>query len=121
MDWLRQTKEPLFPDVLWSRPENKRHAGKLLIIGGHKQTFNAVSEAYSATLKAGIGIVRVILPDSLHKMLHAVFPDAEFASSTPVGSFSRLALDDLVLASEWADGVLLAGDFGHNSETAILL
>jgi hypothetical protein len=122
MNWLKQTPDkPLFPDVLWSRPENRRHAGKLLIIGGHMQSFNAVSEAYSAALKAGIGTVRVVVPDSLRKMLVKLFPEAEYAASTPIGSFSRQALGELLEASRWADGVLLAGDFGRNSETAVLL
>jgi ADP-dependent NAD(P)H-hydrate dehydratase / NAD(P)H-hydrate epimerase len=122
MNWLKQTPDkPLFPDVLWSRPENRRHAGKLLIIGGHMQSFNAVSEAYSAALKAGIGTVRVVVPDSLHKMLVKLFPEAEYAASTPIGSFSRQALGELLEASRWADSVLLAGDFGRNSETAVLL
>src|SRR5437868_284792 len=120
-NWLRQNREPLFPNILWSRPENKRYAGKLLIIGGHKQSFNDVSAAYSAALKAGIGTVRVILPDSLQKMLAKVFPEAEYAASTPIGSFSRQALGSLLDAADWADGVLLAGDLGRNSETAILL
>jgi NAD(P)H-hydrate repair Nnr-like enzyme with NAD(P)H-hydrate dehydratase domain len=122
MDWLKQKPgEPLFPDLLWSRPENRRHAGKLLIIGGHKQSFNEVSAAYSAALKAGVGTARVILPDSLQKMLHKLFPEAEYAAANQIGSFSRQALGTLLDATEWADGVLLAGDFGHNSETAILL
>jgi hypothetical protein len=122
MNWLKQTADkPLFPDVLWSRPENRRHAGKLLIIGGHKQEFSAVSEAYSAALKVGVGTARVILPDQLQKTLVAVFPEAEYAASTPIGSFSRQALGTLLDTAEWADGVLLAGDFGRNSETAVLL
>lgn len=121
MDWLRQVKDPAFPDILWSRPENKRHAGKLLIVGGHKQNFNDVSQAYSAASKAGAGTIRVIVPDSLQKMLHTVFPEAEYAASTKIGSFSRQALGTLLDAAAWADAVLLAGDFGRNSETAILL
>jgi ADP-dependent NAD(P)H-hydrate dehydratase / NAD(P)H-hydrate epimerase len=120
-NWLRQTSGPLFPDVLWNRPENKRHAGKLLIIGGHQQSFNGVSEAYGAALKAGIGTARVILPDKLQKMVSKLFPEAQYAPSTPIGSFSRQALDVLLEAAGWSDGVLLAGDFGRNSETAILL
>lgn len=122
MNWSRQAPDkPLFQDVLWSRPENRRYAGKLLIAGGHQQNFNAVSEAYTAALKAGIGTVRVVLPDSLQKMLHKLFPEAEYAASTPIGSFSRQALGTLLDAADWADGVLLAGDFGRNSETAIML
>jgi NAD(P)H-hydrate repair Nnr-like enzyme with NAD(P)H-hydrate dehydratase domain len=122
MNWLKQTKDkPLFPDVLWSRPENKRHAGKLLIIGGHQQSFSAVSEAYSAALKAGIGTVKVVLPNKLEKTLRSLFPEAEFAASTPIGSFSRQALGQLLDLADWADAVLLAGDFGRNSESAVLL
>ncbi len=120
--WIKQSlAKPLFEDLLWSKPENRRYAGKLLIIGGHKQSFNDVSVAYAAALKAGAGTVRVILPDSLEKMLSKVFPEAEFAPSTQIGSFSRQALDKLLESAGWADGVLLAGDFGRNSETAILL
>jgi hypothetical protein len=121
ISWVRQTKEPAFPDVLWSRPQNKRTAGKLLVVGGHKQSFNAVSAAYSSALGAGIGTARVILPDSLQRALKGIFPEAEYAPSTDIGSFSRPALDTILEAANWADGVLLAGDFGHNSETAVLL
>lgn len=121
MNWLRQTKEPLFPDILWSQPENVRYAGKLMIIGGHKQSFNAVSEAYSSALKAGIGTARVILPDALQKPLKGLFLEAEFAPSNAIGSYSRQALDTLLKVASWADAVLLAGDFGRNSETAVLL
>ncbi|MBX4201347.1 hypothetical protein KW803_00415 [Candidatus Saccharibacteria bacterium] len=121
-NWSRQTEDkPLFPDVLWSRPENKRHAGKLLIIGGHSQSFSVPSRAYAAALKAGAGHVRILLPDSLQKTVGKAFPEAEFAPSTPIGSFSRPALDLFLDLATWSDMVLLAGDFGKNSETAILL
>lgn len=120
--WLKQTLEkPLFPDILWSRPENKRHAGKLLIIGGNSHGFATVANSYSSAGKAGIGEPRILLPDVLQKTVGKLFPEASFAASTPSGSFSRQALAQLLDESEWADGVLLAGDFGHNSETAILL
>ncbi|MBX4197224.1 hypothetical protein KW801_01560 [Candidatus Saccharibacteria bacterium] len=121
-NWLRQTADkPLFPDVLWNRPENKRYAGKLLIIGGHSQSFSAPSRAYTAATKAGGGAVRIVLPDALQKTIGKAFPEAEFAASTPIGSFSRQALELFLDLANWADGVLLAGDFGKNSETAILL
>lgn len=122
ISWLRQTKDkPAFPDLLWSRPENKRYAGKLLIIGGNSHAFNAVSSTYAAAQAAGIGTARVILPDKLERMLSKVFPEAEFTSSSISGSFAQTALGPICDAADWADGVLLAGDFGKNSETAILL
>jgi NAD(P)H-hydrate repair Nnr-like enzyme with NAD(P)H-hydrate dehydratase domain len=122
MDWLKQTKDaPAFPDILWSRPVNKRHAGKLLIIGGHSQSFAEPSRAYAAALKAGAGHVRIVLPDALQKTVGKAFPEAEFAPSTPIGSFGRQALDLWLDLAAWADGVLLAGGLSKNSETAILL
>jgi hypothetical protein len=121
-NWFKQAQDkPLFEDVLWSRPENRRHAGKLLIIGGNKHLVAAPGIAYSAAQKAGIGSCRVILPSSTKRMIGKVFPEADFAPSTPSGSFARESLDLLLEHAQWADGVLLAGDFGRNSETAILL
>ncbi|HSW85039.1 MAG TPA: hypothetical protein VLF79_00285 [Candidatus Saccharimonadales bacterium] len=120
--WHKQTLgRPLFPDLLWSRPENKAQAGKLLIIGGNVNSFAAAGEAYREAIKSGIGTVRVILPDSLQKTVGRVFEAGEYAPSTPSGSFSRPALAEMLDKSQWADGVLLAGDFGRNSETAIVL
>jgi NAD(P)H-hydrate repair Nnr-like enzyme with NAD(P)H-hydrate dehydratase domain len=120
--WLKQTAEaPLFPDLLWSRPENRNQAGKLLIVGGNAHGFAAAGEAYAAASAASIGTARVLLPDSLQKTVGRVFAAGEYAPSTPSGSFSRKALAELLELGRWADGILLAGDFGRNSETAIVL
>ena len=122
--WLKQTDEPLFPDLLWSKPENKRQAGKLLIAGGNLHSFAAPAAAYAAAVKAGIGSVKVLLPDSLKSQIgHFQGPalEIEFGGSTPSGSFARTVLAKLLEEAERANGVLLAGDFGHNSETAIVL
>lgn len=120
--WQKQTKDsPLFPDLLWSRPETRLHAGKLLIIGGNGYEFKAPANAYGDALEAGIGTAKVLLPDSMKKTVEDIFPEAEFATSTHSGSFARAALEQLLSLAEWADGVLLAGDLGHNSETAIVL
>ncbi len=119
--WLKQGDEPLFPDLLWSRPESKQARGKLLVVGGNSHVFAAPGNAYTAAVKACIGATRVLLPQSLNKTLGAHLPDAVFAPATPSGSLSRQALDVLLENAQWADGVLLAGDFGRNSETAILL
>jgi hypothetical protein len=120
--WLRQTKDkPLFPDLLWSKPENRQYAGKLLVVGGNLHSFAAPATAYMAAQKAGAGVVRALLPDVTKKILGQRFFEAEFGASSPSGSFSQKAYLDLMEHAEWADSVLLAGDFGRNSETAILL
>ncbi len=120
--WHRQTpEEPLFPDLLWSRPENKQNAGKLLIVGGNAFGFAAAAEAYGEASRAGIGTARVLLPDSLRKTVGKVFAAGEYAPTTPSGSFAQSALAELIDMAGWSDATLLAGDFGRNSETAILL
>ncbi|HSX35422.1 MAG TPA: hypothetical protein VLH84_00640 [Patescibacteria group bacterium] len=120
--WVRQELgKPLFADLAWSRPENKLQAGKLLIAGGSLHGFAAPAEAYAAAVKAGIGTARVLLPNAVQKIVGRVLENGEFAPSTPSGSFSQKALDELLFQALWADATLLAGDLGRNSETAILL
>lgn len=119
--WHKQGSEPLFPDLLWSRPENKAQAGKLLIIGGNSFGFAAVGEAYAVATKAGVGTCRVLLPEAVRKVVGPVMEHADFAPSNPSGGFAQNALSEWLAHAEWADAVLLAGDMGHNSETAIVL
>lgn len=118
--WLKQGTEPLFPDILWSRPESKATSGRLSIIGGNSHGFGAPGIAYNSSMSAGVGSVNVLMPDAIKKIVKGLLPDAEFAPSTPSGSFSRQALSNLIDASNRSDCVLLAGDVGRNSETAVL-
>jgi hypothetical protein len=120
--WQRQALDkPLFPDLLWSRPENRTFAGKLLIIGGNAHGFAAPANAFTEAERSGIGVARVLLPDSLRATIGRVFVAGEYAPSTPSGSFGQQTLAELIAMSDWSDGVLFAGDLGRNSETAILL
>ena len=122
--WQKQTTEPLFPDLLWSRPENKMQAGKLLIIGGNAHGFSAPATAYTEAEQAGIGTTRVLLPDHIRRQLlhfHGASLELEYAPSTPSGSFASKALAEMLDHALWADVVLLAGDLGRNSETAIAM
>jgi NAD(P)H-hydrate repair Nnr-like enzyme with NAD(P)H-hydrate dehydratase domain len=120
--WLKQTTDkPLFPDIEWQRPEQKALRGKLLIIGGNKLGFAAVAQAYNDALAAGAGECRVILPDALKPVIDKQAFDCLFVPSNPSGGMSKDALQTLQAASAWADTLLLIGDAGRNSETAITL
>lgn len=119
--WHKQGNEPLYKDLLWDKPENKQHAGKLLIIGGNLHSFAAPGAAYQAAIASGIGIAKVLLPDALKKTVGSFLENGEFAPSNKSGSFSRKALSDWLDFAMWADGVLIPGDMGRNSETAIVL
>lgn len=118
--WHRQTADkPLFPDVEWNKPERRDQAGKLGIIGGNKLGFAGVAASYQVALQAGAGEVRVLLPDVLKKTIPAVITDTIFASTNPSGSLAREATIEMQALGTWADGILLIGDAGRNSETAL--
>lgn len=124
MDYWRKQEisKPLFEDIIWSKPQQKSQCGKLLIVGGNLHAVGAPAGAYDAAIKQGVGECKVVMPSSTKKFFGAKPPEQiMLISSTPSGSFSSQALGELKSYFDWADGVLLAGDFGHNSETTVLL
>lgn len=124
MDFLlRQTKaKPLYADLMWSRPENKNSAGKLLIIGGNSHGFGAPGEAFAAAEKAGAGVIKVLLPDNLRATVpKAMQENIYFLPSVKNGGFAKQSLAEMLDFAAWADGVLIAGDIGRNSETVITI
>lgn len=119
--WQKQIiNKPLFPDIEWSKPEQRSHAGRLGIIGGNKLGFAGVAEAYGAALQAGVGEVRVLLPDVLRKTIPNTITDTLFGATNPSGSLAKDAKVELAALAEWSTGILMIGDAGRNSETAIL-
>lgn len=119
--WQQQSLgKPLFPDIEWNKPEQRSLAGKLGIIGGNKLGFAAVGESYVVAQDTGVGQVRVLLPDMLKKAVPPIITDVIFAASNPSGGLARDARPDMHTLGSWADAVLLIGDAGKNSETAIL-
>jgi len=120
--WLKQEeKRPLYPDFEWKKPENKRRAGKLLLIGGNAHGFAAVAMNYKAAVDCGAGQVRVLMPDAVEKVVKNQFPDAVFLPSNVSGGFAKSGLDQALAATDWADAVVFVGDSGQNSETGLLL
>lgn len=119
--WRKQTiDKPLYPDIEWSKPEQRSQRGRLGIIGGNKLGFAGVAESYGIALGAGAGEVRVLLPDVLKKTIPAAMTEVIYAPTNPSGGLSRDALTEMKAIGEWSTGVLLIGDAGRNSETAIL-
>jgi NAD(P)H-hydrate repair Nnr-like enzyme with NAD(P)H-hydrate dehydratase domain len=119
--WKRQTADaPLFPDIEWSKPEQKSMAGKLGIIGGNKLGFAGVAEAYMTALSTGAGSVRVLLPDALQKTIPKTITDTVFAPTNISGSLSNDALTEMTALGEWAHSILLIGDAGRSGETAVV-
>jgi len=119
--WKKQAaNKPLYPDVEWNKPEQRSQAGRLGIIGGNKLGFAGVGEAYGVATKSGVGDVRVLLPDVLKKTIPPVMTDVIFGATNPSGSLAKDAQAEMQALGAWATGILLIGDAGRNSETAIL-
>lgn len=116
--WHKQKTKPLYPEVDTWQPEQRRFAGKLLIIGGNRGAFFAVAKAMETANKMGVGDVRVLLPDSLRGKLPKI-PEIYFAKAEASGAFGKSALQEMLLQLEWAEAVLIAGDLGKNAETSI--
>lgn len=119
--WTKQEpNKPLFEDVLWNRPEQRSKAGNLLIIGGSAHGFRAVVGAHQTANENGAGQVKVVLPSVLKKQLPPDFADGIFLPSNDGGGFSTSGLEELQETAKWATGILMIGDTGMNSETAVL-
>lgn len=118
--WHKQTSaQPLFPNLLWSRPETRLGAGKLLIIGGHEHDFANIARAHQLAYAAGAGTVMSILPEAVKKHV-GVLSECDFLPSNQGGGFAKESLNELLHHMAWADMVLMPGENGRNSETAIL-
>ena len=115
-DLLVQKNQPLFPRILWDKPVNKKAAKRLLIIGGQRSRFKAPELAYLSAKKAGIGEVKVALPDSLKNSL-GEHPDFLYVPSTRAGSIDKSASETLSNFAQGVNGVLLAGDLSKNADT----
>ena len=118
--WQKQGKTPLFPEVDSWPPEQKRFAGKLLLIGGNKGSFFAVANAMQMAVKRGVGEVRVVMPKSLKGKVPSM-PEIIFAEAEASGAFGKLALSEILLQTAWADAVVVVGELGRNAETSVMM
>lgn len=119
--WHKQGSEPLFAELEWNKPERRDQAGRLLIIGGNIHALTAPAKSYALAVKTGIGVAKIALPDKTKKLVGTTLPDAVFLPSTSSGEFSKEGIHELLGYAQWADTLLLPGDIGRNSQTAILL
>ena len=92
--WHRQSIKKLF-NVDLLPPEQRRFAGKVLIIGGNKAAFFAVASGLEAAKRFGAGEVRALLPDVLRNQVPST-PEIYFAESEKSGGFGRAALAEML-------------------------
>ncbi|HEY5268218.1 MAG TPA: hypothetical protein VII94_03735 [Candidatus Saccharimonadales bacterium] len=121
-NWLKQTVQtPLYDNLIWSRPENKLHSGRALVIGGSSHGFSKTVNSYERLLRAGIGQVTILLPKSVQKILGHISEDVIYCPSTDSGSFSSEALGDMLDFSNSSDGIFLCGELSNNSQTLVVI
>lgn len=120
MSLVKQTDEPLYPDIVWNQPVNKRAGGHILIMGGHSRQFIRTQTVYKEAHQAGAGKITVVLPRPLQKVIGSL-PDCMFVAHTPAGSFSRQAEQEIYRYISEVDSVLLPGELSQNTETVGLL
>ncbi|MBP5656662.1 hypothetical protein J6X15_03710 [Candidatus Saccharibacteria bacterium] len=119
--WEKQGITPLYPEVDLEEPEQRRLAGKILIIGGNKNAFFTVANAMSVADKIGAGEVRVLMPSSVKGQV-PVTPEVYFAEAEKSsGVFGKAAVEEMLLQADWADMVVLIGDVGKNAETTVAM
>lgn len=117
---IQDPDKPLFPEIIWEKPEQRDMAGNLLMIGGCAQSLHNVAVCYQKAISALIGRCTVILPESLRKVtdnLNGII----YAPSNQIGSFAKTSLNIMLYTSSNHDATILSGDLGKNSETAIVL
>jgi hypothetical protein len=119
--YQKQTvNEPLYKELIWSKPENKFFAGKYLIIGGDGFEFFKSVLIYNNLLKIGAAHIQIILPTSLRKTIDFLPPEAIYLPVTPSGSFAMDALSEMLDLSITADITIISEDVGRNSETQLM-
>lgn len=118
--WIKQGDEPIDPDILWARPEQKKLAGRVSIVGGSKSSFRDVSALHSQVLAAGIGEVKTFLPNILEKVL-GENESFIYVPANGYGEFGDASRVALAAASSWSDTLIVSPDFGSNSEAIKVL
>lgn len=120
MDFEKQGNEPLFADILWSRPLTRNRGGKLVVVGGHSNGFATIQAAHQIAEASGIGECLVIMPDSLSKIV-AGAPDTILVPSSQSGSIGKAALATILAEAEDSDALMVGIDLTNNSETSVVV
>lgn len=118
--WLKQISGPLYENVIWSRPENKQLAGKLLIVGGNSHELHEPLQAHKYCIEAGIGQINIVMPDRIPKMLMSA-EGLITVPSTMSGAIGYESLDELLAIANGVDMVLWPGSLGRDSQTTRLI
>jgi len=118
---LWQNSHTDYPSSKFSRSSDthKYTAGKVFIVAGSKGFTGASILSSRAALRAGAGLVRLAIPESLapiteNQTLETV---VDYLPETSELGISQSAWPDIQLGCEWADTVVLGPGLGRHPET----
>lgn len=118
MDYISQSDQPLYPEILWNRPVSRVGAGRFLLIGGTLGRFSEIQYIYQTLTSLGAA-TSLVLPAGLRKIL-GESENFIFAPSTTGGSLGKGATG--TIAHIWQDfEAYMFGEIGGNSETMVLV
>ncbi len=118
---LDELKAGDFKPEEFSRPSDahKYSTGKVYVIAGSRGFTGAALLASTAALRAGAGLVKLALPESLGQIGETASLETivEYLPENQDLSFSSKAFSALKLGCDWADVVALGPGMGRNPDT----
>ena len=109
--------------VLRNSQADKRDHGHLLALVGSRELGGAAMMSVQAALKAGVGLITVGIPESLHASFVAQRPEAMWVPlpETPTGGLALEALGKVRSLLDRASALLAGPGLGTDRETQSLL
>ncbi|MGB9678798.1 MAG: NAD(P)H-hydrate dehydratase [Thermoanaerobacteraceae bacterium] len=98
---------------------HKGDYGKALIIAGSKNMTGAAYMCSKSAIKTGCGIVKLAVPETIHKVLqHNLYEAIIYGIEDESGMFTYKALDYLINLTEEADAVAIGPGIGRSLEVS---
>lgn len=96
---------------------NKGSYGRLLVIAGSENMCGACYFSAKAAYKMGVGLVRVMTPDTNRIIIQQQLPEAVLAAYTP----DKLTREEILDQLSWADAVVIGPGLSTKAYAAMLL
>ena len=102
---------------------HKGDFGRILIIGGSRGMIGAPALAASAALRAGAGLVKMVLPDTIQLTSAALEPCATSLAlpDTAAGTFSSAAISKIISVAKAHDVIAIGPGLGQSAALVKLL
>jgi NAD(P)H-hydrate epimerase len=110
-----------FPEI--AANAHKYTAGKLFLLAGSTGMTGAASLAAAASLRTGIGLLNIGIPESLNPVMEANITEGLTVPlpETADGMISKTALPIIQDLIDWADAIIIGPGSGRSTETRDVL